>query len=119
MEGNVKPKPPGPKYRNLYARGPVIYVELVKDGERVRFSTESSNWDEAAAARDVYLQRKRERAGREAASTFGELAARYLKEATAHLSGTGRWPGTRSAARRCWSGGITRWKVRAVTSGRA
>jgi integrase len=88
MEGNVKPKPPGPKYRNLYARGPVIYVELVKDGERVRFSTESSNWDEAAAARDVYLQRKRERAGREAASTFGELAARYLKEATAHLSGT-------------------------------
>lgn len=27
-------KPKGLKYRNLYARGAVIYVELVKDGER-------------------------------------------------------------------------------------
>lgn len=35
----MKRKPPGPKYRNLTARGGVIYYERVREGKRVRFST--------------------------------------------------------------------------------
>ena len=81
-------KPKGPKYRNLYARGGVVYYETERDGRRVKFSTHASDWDEAAATRDIYLQRRVERAARAESPTFADIAARYLREATAHLSGT-------------------------------
>ncbi|MEB2343180.1 MAG: tyrosine-type recombinase/integrase [Deltaproteobacteria bacterium] len=86
----MKAKPKGAKYRNLTRRGAVVYFEAVLDGQRVRFSTEEADWDAAAAVRDAYLRKRAERAGREAAHTFGALAERYLKEATGHLSGTTR-----------------------------
>lgn len=86
----MKARPKGLKYRNLYARGGVIYYESERGGERVKFSTQTADWDEAAATRDVYLQRKAERAGRAASPTFADLAGRYLEEATGHLSGTTR-----------------------------
>lgn len=84
----MRTKPKGLKYRNLYARGGVIYYESERGGERVKFSTQTADWDEAAATRDLYLQRRAERAARGVSPTFATLAERYLREATAHLSGT-------------------------------
>lgn len=54
----MKPKPSGPKYRNLFGRGGAIYYQRVVNLTRVRFSCETTDWDEAATVRDVYEQRK-------------------------------------------------------------
>ena len=86
----MKNRPKGSRYRNLFARGGAIYYEREAGGERSRFSTRTADWDEAAATRDLYLQRKASEAGRGEVATFADLAARYLREATAHLSGTTR-----------------------------
>jgi len=87
-------KPKGAKYRNLTRRGSVVYFEAVLDGQRVRFSTEESDWNEAAAVRDTYLRRRAERQieatkDREGI-TFAALADRYLAEGMAHLAGSTR-----------------------------
>lgn len=68
----------------------MIYYERWTNGERVRFSTGVDDWSEAAAVRDLTLQRiaSSEVVSRSEAPTFADLAGRYLKEATAHLSGT-------------------------------
>ena len=82
-------KPKGPKFKNLTRRGSIIYFEAVLDGQRVRFSTEETEWDRAAETRDAYL-RKREvrRLADRAGLTFAALAARYLAEGMGHLAGT-------------------------------
>jgi len=82
--------------RNLArrGRGGIIYYERVIDGERIRFSTQTTDWREAAAVRDLYEQR---RAGRVARRTtggepprFAEVAGRYLGEAAGHLAASTR-----------------------------
>ena len=39
----------GRKYRNLTVRGRVIQYEREVEGKRLRFSTKTTDWDEAAA----------------------------------------------------------------------
>ncbi len=89
----MKSKPASRKFRNLFARGGVIYYERVVEGERRRFSTKTADWNEAAEVRDLYEQRRAEGkapARTVAAPKFADLAKRYLREATAHLAGTTR-----------------------------
>jgi integrase len=90
----MRRKPAGVKYRNLHARrGGVIYYERVVNGRRIKFSTKSTNWTEAAAFRDLYEERKA--LGSSAALSakiprFAEFAERYLEEDTGHLAPTTR-----------------------------
>ena len=87
----MKRKPRGPKYRNLSARSGAIYYERVWKGRRFCFSTKTDAWDEAAAVRDLYEQRKGIGRGQVAlleAPRFEEFAKRYLSEATSHLAAT-------------------------------
>jgi hypothetical protein len=88
----MRAKPQGRKYRNLIARGGSIYFERVIDGERKRFSTKTADWNQAAATRDLYEQRRAQgkTPTRGAAPKFADLAERYLREATAHLAGSTR-----------------------------
>jgi len=85
----MKRKPSGAKYRNLTARGGVIYYKRVVAGRRIRFSCETGDWNEAARVRDLYEAKKG--IGRvpapilDQAPRFHELAERYLKTAT-HLA---------------------------------
>ena len=85
-------KPKGKKYRNLVARGGVIYYEKVFDGERVRFSCQTDDWAKAAAVRDLYEQRRQEGPKVEPTEcpTLAEFAERYLREDTDHLAWTTR-----------------------------
>jgi len=84
----VRKKPKGRKYRNLFARGAAIYYERVVKGRRLRFSTKTSDWDEAAAVRDLWEETTR--IGTAVpfldAPTFGEIAARYLADGMTHLA---------------------------------
>jgi integrase len=85
----MKRRPRGSKYHNLTARGDVIYYERVFEGERVRFSTKTNDWDIAADVRSIYEDRRE--AGRvetKEAPTFREFSGRYLREATQHLAET-------------------------------
>ncbi len=87
----MRKKPKGRKYRNLVLRGTAIYYERVVDGSRIRFSTETSDWDQAAAVRDLY--EKRRGIGKlplrpADIPTFEEFAERYLDEDTQHLART-------------------------------
>lgn len=82
----MKAKPLGPCSRNLYARGGVIYYERVFNGRRERFSTETNDWQRAAAVRDLYEQKRAAREALGAACDFEALAERYLREAVAHLA---------------------------------
>src|SRR5262245_24562518 len=86
-------RPKGRKYRNLTARGGAIYYERLVRGRRIRISTKTSDWEEAASFRDLYEQTKRIGsvpfyAGK--VPPFAEFAKRYLKEDTAHLAETTR-----------------------------
>ena len=47
----MRKKPRGRKYRNLYARGELIWFEKVVKGRRIRRSCKTSDWDLAAAPR--------------------------------------------------------------------
>jgi len=89
----MKKKPSGPRYRNLFARGGVIYYRRKIGGRRLKVSTATSDWSEAAAFRDLYEQRKG--IGRLPLAildtpTFAAFATRYLAEDTSHLAGTTR-----------------------------
>lgn len=87
----MKRKPKGPKYRSLSVRGGVIYYERVWKGRRFCVSTKTDDWNEAAAVRDLYEERKgiggsvRILIG---VPTFEEFAERYLKEDTDDLART-------------------------------
>ena len=48
----MKRKPSGAKYRNLTARGGVIYYQRDVGGRRVRFSCQTDDWEVAASVRD-------------------------------------------------------------------
>ena len=89
----MKRKPKGPKYRNLFARGGVIYYQRRVKGRRTKLSTKTADWEEVAAFRDLYEREK----GigvlpflPDDVPTFAELAERYLKRGTAHLAETTR-----------------------------
>jgi integrase len=89
----MKKRPAGRKFRNLYARGGAIYFERVIGDRRIRFSTKTSNWEEAAATRDEYEQKK----GLNTAHvlfidppTFESFSKRYTDEDTGHLADTTR-----------------------------
>jgi len=90
----MKSRPRRFKYRNLSARGDSIYYERVWKGRRTCFSTKTNDWDEAAAVRDLWEERKGiGRLGvalRVEAPLFAEFAKRYLEEDTAHLAPTTR-----------------------------
>ena len=85
-------KPRGAKYRNLHARGGVIYYERVVAGKRRKISTKTSDWHEAAAFRDLFEQKKNIGVGVPMLDvpTFAEFAERYLAEHTGHLADTSR-----------------------------
>jgi integrase len=84
----MKRRPQGAKYRNLTARGGVIYYERVVSGKRLRFSTATDDWNAAGAVRDLYEERKRIGTACPILESprFLEAADRYLREATEHLS---------------------------------
>lgn len=90
----MKRKPSGPKYHNLFARGAVIYYQRRVGGRHLKISTKTDDWNEAAAFRDLYEQRKGiGRLGAVAMQklpTFSEFAQRYLDEDTGHLAHTTR-----------------------------
>jgi integrase len=89
----MRKKPSGQKYRNLYARAGScsIYYQRHVDDLRVRFSTMTDDWDQAAAVRDLYERRRGVGTAMFLAATvpsFGEAAERYLRESTGHLAAT-------------------------------
>src|SRR5262245_53709055 len=85
-------KPKGRKYHHLFARGDVIYYERIATGKRVKLSTKTANWDEAASFRDLY----EEKHGvglpllrpRLEVPTLADFAKRYLLEDVGHLAPT-------------------------------
>ena len=85
----MKWKPKGAKCRNLNRHGAVIYYDRTVKGHRISFSTRTSDWNEAAAVRDLYEEKRRIGTGiappREA-PRFSEFARRYLAEAIGHLA---------------------------------
>jgi integrase len=89
----MRKKPSGQKYRNLYARAGScsIYYQRHVGDVRVRFSAKTDDWDQAAAVRDLYEQRRGVGTAMFPAATvpsFGEAADRYLHESTGHLAST-------------------------------
>jgi integrase len=93
MCGEMRKKPKGQRYRNLIARRGAIYYERLWNGRRYCFSTRTADWDQAAAVRDLYEERKG--IGKTLffvgqIPKFGEFAQRYLEEDTAHLASTTR-----------------------------
>ena len=50
-------KPKGAKYRNLTARGGIIYYQRRVDGKRIRFSCVTDDWNEAAAVARLYEEK--------------------------------------------------------------
>lgn len=85
----MKPKPKGPRYRNLNLHGSVIYYDRTVKGRRICFSTRTADWNEAASVRDLYEQRRGIGTGlvpAPEAPRFAEFAARYLAEATGHIA---------------------------------
>jgi len=89
----VRAKPKGAKYRNLTARGGVIYYQRRVRGKRIRFSCETNDWDAASAVARLYEERKG--FGRLPYATvevprLAEFATRYMEEDTSHLAETTR-----------------------------
>ena len=84
----MRKKPGGRKYRNLYARGELIWFEKLVNGRRTRRSCRTSDWEVAAAVRDEWeRQTGASRLPVLAVPTFGELVDRYLEWMT-HLAAT-------------------------------
>lgn len=107
----MRRKPRGRKYRNLYARGEVVWFEKLVNGRRTRRSCKTSDWDLAAAVRDEWeRQTGASRLPVLAVPTFGELADRYL-EWTSHLAATTRED--RTALLRRASGNLSDGSLRA------
>ena len=89
----MRKKPRGRKYRNLFARGEAIYYERVVKGVRRKVSAKTSDWDEAAAVRDLLEERLRigsVGSSPAEAPMFLAFVRRYLDEDTAHLADTTR-----------------------------
>jgi integrase len=89
----MKKRPAGRRFRNLYARGGAIYFERMIGERRIRFSTKTADWNEAAATRDEYEQKTGIGSGsasRLNPPTFESFAKRYTAEDTGHLADTTR-----------------------------
>ena len=87
----MKKKPTGQKYKNLFARGGVIYYQRRVGGKRIRFSCKTDDWQKAASVARLYEERKgigRLPFATVEVPTFREFAKRYLEEDTAHLAET-------------------------------
>jgi integrase len=91
----VTRKPKGAKYRNLFARGKkgIIYYERLVDGQRIRRSTKTNLWEEAASFRDLFEAEKK--IGRvpyllAEVPILEDFIDRYMAEDTAHLAPTTR-----------------------------
>ena len=80
-------RPKGEKYRGLYKRGIVIYFEREHRGQRVKFSCNTSDWTEAVAYRDAWLEKYKGRRPSEI-PTLAAFAARYLTEDIDTLAAT-------------------------------
>ena len=82
-------RPKGEKYRGLHRRAAgLIYFERERKGDkRIRVSTGTSDWTEAAGFRDEWLARNERwlKAGTEV-PTFSTMVTRYLEDDTSHLS---------------------------------
>ncbi len=85
----MRKKPKGRKYRNLVARGNVIWIELIEAGKRHRQSAKTDDWDTAALIRDGW-ERGRHGIAKtfDEEPTFAEFSARYLDEAMSNLAQT-------------------------------
>jgi len=85
----MRKKPKGRRFANLTARAGVIYYQRVLNGRRVRFSTETDDWELAATVKAAYEAETGAAPRLEAkAPTFGELCERYLREGADHLAPT-------------------------------
>jgi len=89
----LRAKPTGSQYRNLTARGGVIYYQRHVGGKRIRFSCKTNDWKEAAAVARLYEECKN--IGKTPFAIvevprFDEFAKRYLEEDTSHLTATTR-----------------------------
>jgi hypothetical protein len=84
----MKSKPKGAKYRNLFARGGVIYYERLAHGRRIRISAKTSSWEDAAWFRDAF----------EAHEGIGKVPLFARRWAT-QLSAKVRWAAQRDEAR--------------------
>ena len=85
----MKRKPNAAKYRNLTARGGVIYYQRRVGQQRIRFTCKTDDWGEAAAVARLYEEKKG--IGRLPFATvevprLREFAKRYLEEDTGHLA---------------------------------
>ena len=113
----MRNKPRGRKYRNLYARKEVIWLEKLVHGRRIRRSCKTDDWDMAAAVRDEYeRQTGGSRLGRLTVPKFADLADRYL-EWTTHLAPTTQ-DDRRGLLRTGAPGGRTASVLRAISGGR-
>lgn len=83
----MRKKPKGRRFANLTARGGAIYYQRVLNGRRVRFSTETDDWDLAAAVKAEYEAETGAAPALDGkVPTFGELCERYLEECVEHLA---------------------------------
>ena len=88
----MRKKPKGRKYRNLHARGNVIYYEREWRKKRTKQSTYTSDWEIAVAFRDDFEQKmgigtSQLRIPRK--TTFREFAKeRYIREEVKNLAHT-------------------------------
>jgi len=90
-------RPKGRKYRNLHLYRGSIWYERIWKGQRICKDTKTTDWQEAAAIRDLYEQAK----GigilvvlPDEAPTFAEMAKRYLAEALPHAKPSYRYAHT-------------------------
>ena len=89
----MRKKPKGGRYRNLYPRGEVIFYGRVVSGKRIRVSTGTSDWQEAARWRDDYERRNHVgEAGFSVAEVprFAAFSERFLTEDVSHLAASTR-----------------------------
>ena len=56
-QGDGVRRPKGAKYKNLVARGNVIYYQRVVSGRRIRFSCRTDDWHAAAEVARLYEQK--------------------------------------------------------------
>ena len=71
----------------------MIYYESLRDGRRIKLSTKTDDWTEAAAFRDLYESRMGSSLAFKSADEvprFGEFSERYLREETERLLATTR-----------------------------
>lgn len=85
----MRRKPKGQKFRNLFARGDVIYYQRNARGQRIVKSCRTDDWDVAAAVRDAFEERTGRTSGAallHRAPTLANFAQNYLEHGTHDLA---------------------------------